>query len=120
MSYDIAVLSGNHIGPEVMSEALKVLKAVASAENFTLNFCNALIGGAAIDATGAPLPDETLKLCRESEAVILGSVGGPAWDHLDPDIRPEIGGKALETAFNRPIHRPPDLWRERKANPRGG
>ncbi|MCG8454336.1 MAG: 3-isopropylmalate dehydrogenase [Spirochaetales bacterium] len=115
MSYNVAVLAGDHIGPEVMAEAIKVLDAVASAEGFSLNYSKALIGGAAIDATGGPLPQETLELCRESGAVFLGSVGGPEWDHLPPEKRPEVGGllatrKALELYANlRPVKLYPQL-----------
>ena len=115
MSYDVAVLSGDHIGPEVMTEAIKVLDAVAASENFSFNYTEALIGGAAIDATGGPLPKETLDLCLKSGAVFLGSVGGPAWDHLPPEKRPEVGGllatrKALKLFANlRPVKLYPEL-----------
>ena len=115
MSYDIAVLAGDHIGPEVMAEALKVLNAAAASEGFTLNGTEALIGGAAIDAAGSPLPDETKELCASSGAVFLGSVGGPEWDHLPPEQRPEVGGllatrKALELFANlRPVKLYPEL-----------
>ncbi|MDF1567752.1 MAG: 3-isopropylmalate dehydrogenase [Spirochaetaceae bacterium] len=125
MSYNIAVLSGDHIGPEVMAEARKVLDAVAVSEGFTLNYTEALIGGAAIDATDGPLPDETLKLCKESDAVFLGSVGGPEWDHLSPEQRPEVGGllaarKALELYANlRPFKLYPELVANCPLNFRG-
>ncbi len=115
MSYDVAVLAGDHIGPEVMAEAIKVLDAVSASEGFTLNYTEALIGGAAIDATGKPLPDETRELCAASGAVFLGSVGGPEWDHLPPEGRPEVGGllatrKALELYANlRPVKLYPEL-----------
>lgn len=91
-NYNIAVLPGDGIGPEVMDEALKVLDAAAAKFGFTLNYKNGLIGGAAIDATGTPLPDETKELCSNSDAVLLGSVGGPKWDTLPPEQRPELGG----------------------------
>lgn len=115
MSYDIAVLSGDHIGPEVMKEAVKVLDAVAASEDFSLNYTEALIGGAAIDATGGPLPVDTLDLCKKSGAVLLGSVGGPKWDHLPPEKRPEVGGllamrKSLGLFANlRPVKLYPEL-----------
>ncbi len=115
MSYNIAVLSGDHIGPEVMKEAVKVLDAVAASEGFSLNYTEALIGGAAIDATGGPLPAETLELCKKSGAVLLGSVGGPKWDHLPPEKRPEVGGllamrKSLGLFANlRPVKLYPEL-----------
>lgn len=86
--FRVAVLPGDGIGPEVVAEATKVLLAVTD----RLELTSALVGGAAIDAVGEPLPDETLQLCRESHAVLLGAVGGPKWDHLQPPSRrPEVG-----------------------------
>ena len=87
MPHKIAVLPGDGIGPEVTAEAVKVLKASGVAFDFE----HASIGGAAYDETGHPLPKETLDLCRKSDAVLLGAVGGPKWDHLDPKLRPEVG-----------------------------
>ena len=88
MSHLIAVLAGDGIGPEVVAEALKVLKATGA----HLSFEEALIGGCAYDATGQPLPPETLELCRRSDAVLLGAVGGPKWDQVQPvSMRPEVG-----------------------------
>ncbi len=80
-------MPGDGIGVEVTAEAVKVLRAVRS----DLEFTEALVGGAAYDATGVPLPDDTLELCRQSDAVLLGAVGGPKWDSLPSDKRPEIG-----------------------------
>lgn len=88
---NIVVLPGDGIGPEVTAEAVKILKAVASAHGFFLEFDNGLIGGCAYDATGVPLPDECLERCRKADAVLLGAVGGPAWDNLPTDKRPEAG-----------------------------
>lgn len=86
--FRVAVLPGDGIGPEVVAEATKVLRAVTD----RLLLTEALVGGAAIDATGDPLPDDTLQLCRESHAVLLGAVGGPKWDNLQPPAkRPEVG-----------------------------
>ncbi len=88
---------------------------MAGLEGLSLNYTEALIGGAAIDATGGPLPQETLDLCLKSGAVFLGSVGGPEWDHLPPEKRPEVGGllatrKALELFANlRPVRLYPEL-----------
>lgn len=88
MAHLIAVLGGDGIGPEVTAEAVKVLKAVRS----DLSFEEALVGGAAYDATGKPLPQETLDLCKRSAAVLLGAVGGPKWDKVEPvSLRPEVG-----------------------------
>ncbi|MFZ4508362.1 MAG: 3-isopropylmalate dehydrogenase [Fimbriimonas sp.] len=89
MPRNIAVLAGDGIGPEVIAEAVKVLQATSP--KYTFEF--ALIGGAAIDDSGVPLPAATLDLCRASDAVLLGAVGGPKWDSLQPpQARPEIGG----------------------------
>ncbi len=90
-SYNIAVLAGDGIGPEVMAEAKKVLNAVSKKFDFELNFNEKLAGGCAIDACGTPLPEDTLKACEASDAILFGSVGGPKWDHLPPAERPERG-----------------------------
>src|SRR5690242_15202589 len=92
MASRIAVLPGDGIGPEIVAEGVKALQAVALRFHIELTFQEALIGGAAYDATGHPLPPETLALCRESEAVLLGAVGGPKWDNVQPaTLRPEVG-----------------------------
>lgn len=90
-AHHIAVLSGDGIGPEVMSEALRVLDAVCLSFDLDLHFSNFLVGGAAIDELGSPLPDVTLKGCEESDAILFGSVGGPKWESLPPDEQPERG-----------------------------
>jgi len=84
----IAVLAGDGIGPEVTAEAVKVLHAVRP----DLVFRDYPVGGAAIDRTGVPLPDETLTACQNAAAVLLGAVGGPKWESLPSELRPEIGG----------------------------
>ncbi|MDR0454547.1 MAG: 3-isopropylmalate dehydrogenase [Deferribacteraceae bacterium] len=86
-----ALLPGDGIGPEVMTEAIKVLNAVKQCFGFEIQFREALIGGAAIDRTDTPLPEETLKICEESDAILFGSVGGPKWENLPPDKQPERG-----------------------------
>lgn len=88
MHYDIAVLAGDYIGPEVMQSALAVLSKVAD-QNAQFNFKEALVGGAAIDATGKALPPETLKIAESAHAILFGSVGGPKWEHLPPAEQPE-------------------------------
>ncbi|QGG46415.1 3-isopropylmalate dehydrogenase [Heliorestis convoluta] len=93
MTYRIAVLPGDGIGVEVVPQALRVLEAIASKYGMSFQFTEALIGGAAIDATGHPLPTETLELCQKSDAVFLGAIGGPKWDTLPVHLRPE--GAAL-------------------------
>lgn len=95
MEYRIAVLPGDGIGPEVIEQALLVLEQVGRKFGHVFRFTTLLAGGCAIDATGNPLPEETLDECRRSDAVLLGAVGGPKWDNLPGDIRPEAGLLAL-------------------------
>jgi len=87
----IAVLAGDGIGPEVVAEGLKVLRAVASRFGHQFSFHEALIGGCAIDVTGSPLPAETVAVCRAADAILLGAVGGPKWDDPQARVRPEQG-----------------------------
>ncbi|TGK49393.1 3-isopropylmalate dehydrogenase [Leptospira kanakyensis] len=87
----VAVLAGDGIGPEVMDVALLVVKKALGNKSSEFTFEHALVGGAAIDATGFPLPDETLKLCESSNAIFFGSVGGPKWETLPPERQPERG-----------------------------
>ncbi|MCI8622303.1 MAG: 3-isopropylmalate dehydrogenase [Provencibacterium sp.] len=91
MKIRITVLEGDGIGPEIVGQALKVLKTVCEIGNIGLELDSQLLGGAAIDKTGAPLPAETIASCKASDAVLLGAVGGPRWDSLPSDIRPEKG-----------------------------
>lgn len=90
-AYNIAVLPGDGIGPEVMAEAIKVLQVVAEKFNFSVNLTEALVGGAALDVHDEPLPAATLQLCKESDAILFGSVGGPKWTNLPPQKQPERG-----------------------------
>lgn len=87
----IAVLPGDGIGPDVTAQAVKVLKRIAQASSVEMQFKEGLIGGVAIDHAGSPLPKETLDLCLSSDAVLLGAVGGPKWEHLDNTKNPERG-----------------------------
>src|SRR5215467_7939374 len=91
----IAVLPGDGIGPEVVREGLKVLAAVGKAGGHAFETREALIGGAAIDASGSALPPETLELARSADAVLLGAVGGPKWDDPRAKVRPEQGLLAI-------------------------
>jgi 3-isopropylmalate dehydrogenase len=91
MQTKIAVLPGDGIGPEVATEAVKVLKKVAYIYGHEFVFEEALIGGAAMDVSGDPLPDETLQLCRESDAILLAAVGDPKYDDPTASVRPEQG-----------------------------
>ncbi|HXC26277.1 MAG TPA: isocitrate/isopropylmalate family dehydrogenase, partial [Gemmatimonadaceae bacterium] len=95
----ITVLPGDGIGPEIVAEAVKVLNAITARFNISCDIHEALIGGAAIDATGVPLPDETLRACQASDAILLGAVGGPRWDYVAPDLRPERGLLAIRKAL---------------------
>jgi 3-isopropylmalate dehydrogenase len=94
-TYHIALLPGDGVGPEVTGEAVRVLEAVGKIAGVTFDFAPALVGGAAIDATGGPLPSKTLELCRSSEAILFGSVGGPKWDHLPQEQKAERGLLAI-------------------------
>ncbi len=91
MKKHICLLPGDGIGPEIVAEARKVLDAIAKVYAHEISYTEALIGGAAIDAMGKPLPQETLDACRKADAVFLGAVGGPKWDHMDNASRPEKG-----------------------------
>ncbi|HEY8793530.1 MAG TPA: 3-isopropylmalate dehydrogenase, partial [Gemmatimonadaceae bacterium] len=87
----IALLPGDGIGPEVVAEGARVLRAVAERWDHAIEFREGLIGGCALDARGTPLPPETLELCKAVDAVLLGAVGGPRWDNPDARQRPEQG-----------------------------
>ncbi len=89
MNYNIALLRGDGIGPEIVDSAVRVLKAVGEKYSHTFNFTPYLIGGAAIDACGEPLPQTTVEGCLASDSVLLGAVGGPKWDTLPGNMRPE-------------------------------
>ena len=89
MSTRIAVLSGDGIGPEIMPQAVRVLETIGQVCGQTFELTSAQVGGAAIDATGFPLPEETLALAKSSDAVLLGAVGGPKWEGLEYERRPE-------------------------------
>lgn len=100
MKKTIAVLPGDGIGPEVMSEAIKVLDAALAGAGATLEYRYGLVGGASIDVHGRALTDETLALCRSSDAILFGSVGGPRWANLPPEQQPERGSLlVLRRAF---------------------
>jgi 3-isopropylmalate dehydrogenase len=90
-NYRVTVLKGDGIGPEVTEEALGILALAGRKYGFAMTFAEALIGGAAIDRTGNPLPQATIDQCKSGDAVLLGAVGGPKWDHLAGEQRPEKG-----------------------------
>jgi 3-isopropylmalate dehydrogenase len=91
MKATIVTLPGDGIGVEVVAEGVKVLEAVAEIYDHTFTFHEHLIGGCALDATGTPLPDETLEACHQADAVLLGAVGGPKWSDPSAKVRPEQG-----------------------------
>ena len=90
-NYNITVLKGDGIGPDIVSEAMNVLEAVGKKYNHKFNFNEKLVGGAALDACGVPLPDDTLEACKNCDSILLGAVGGPKWDNLPSNMRPEAG-----------------------------
>lgn len=91
MSKNILVLPGDGIGPEIIAEAVKVLHTVNDKFSLNLEWSEALMGGCAIDATGSPLPEETIEKAKKSDAILLGAVGGPKWDANSMELRPEKG-----------------------------
>jgi len=95
----IAVLKGDGIGPEIVNEALKVLETVAEKYGHHFAYHELDIGGCAIDKTGAPLPQETIDGCLEADSVLLGAVGGPKWDGVPGDKRPEKGLLGIRSAM---------------------
>ena len=98
-NYHITLLPGDGIGPEIMAVAVEVLKAIASKHNLTFTFTEALIGGAAIEETGEPLPEKTLTACHQSDAVLLAAIGGYKWDSLPRNQRPETGLLAMRAGL---------------------
>jgi 3-isopropylmalate dehydrogenase len=89
MKATIAVLPGDGIGPEIVPQAVKVLEQIATQFGHQFDFATADVGGVAIDKSGRPLPDATLRLAKQSDAILLGAVGGPKWEGLDYTVRPE-------------------------------
>ncbi len=112
MKYDIAVLPGDGIGPEICAGAIKVLKKVGEKFGHEFNFEYLPIGGAAIDGYGTPLPDFTVERCLASDSVLLGAVGGYKWDDLPGDKRPEKGLLGIRKAMGLYSNiRPAKLWK---------
>ena len=92
MKLKIAVLSGDGIGPEVTQQAIKVLNAIAEKYDHVFDFVKAVVGAKAIEETGNPLPEETLKICADSDAILFGTVGDPKYDsNPNAKVRPEQG-----------------------------
>jgi 3-isopropylmalate dehydrogenase len=99
VSQRILVLPGDGIGPEIVAEAVKVLKAAQAAFHLDIELDEGLVGGAAYDAAGDPLPDDTLAKAREADAILFGSIGGPKWDAIERDKRPERGLLRLRSSL---------------------
>ena len=89
MNKNITLLKGDGIGPEIVSQAVKVLDAVAKKYGHKFNYTEVDIGGCSIDKFGVPITDEGMEKCKSADAVLLGAVGGPKWDNVDPSVRPE-------------------------------
>jgi 3-isopropylmalate dehydrogenase len=98
-AYTIALLPGDGIGPEIVAQARRVLVAAGELAGVEFRFEEGLIGGAAIDATGTALPDDTTAMCKRADAVLLGAVGGPKWDNPSAKVRPEQGLLAIRKAL---------------------
>jgi 3-isopropylmalate dehydrogenase len=112
MNYNIAVLDGDGIGPEICGGAIKVLNKVGEKFDHTFNFEHLLIGGCAIDECGVPLPQHTVDRCLASDSVLLGAVGGYKWDNLSGDKRPEKGLLQIRKAMGLYSNiRPAKLWK---------
>ncbi len=120
MEFNIAVIRGDGIGPEIVNEAVKVLDQVAKKFNHQFHYTDVLLGGASIDATGVPLTDEAIETCKVSDAVLMGSIGGDTttspWYKLPPQLRPEAGLLKIRKALGLFANvRPAYLYKELKA-----
>jgi 3-isopropylmalate dehydrogenase len=91
MSKKVLILPGDNIGPEIVAEAVKVLKRVDEKFSLGIELDYAHLGGAGLDAAGSPCPPETLDKARQADAILLGAVGGPQWDNVERHLRPEKG-----------------------------
>lgn len=112
----ISVLPGDGVGREVISQAIKVLKAISKKYNVNFEFKEGEIGGTAIDKFGNPFPEETIKICKDSDAILLGAVGGPKWDNVPAEIRPEKGLLKLRKTMGAFANlRPAVLFKELKS-----
>ena len=104
MKLNIGVIKGDGIGPEIVTEAMKVLDRTAEVYGHEMNYTQLLMGGASIDVHGVPLTDETIRLARSSDAVLMGSIGGDAktspWYRLEPSKRPEAGLLKIRKELN--------------------
>ena len=120
MNYNVAVIPGDGIGPEIVNEARKVLDAVGKKYGHDFTYTEVLMGGVSIDAHGVPLTDEALETAKKSDAVLLGAVGGRVgidkWYELPPNLRPEAGLLAIRNGLGLFANlRPAYLYNELKA-----
>ena len=99
MQYQIAVVKGDGVGPEIVSEGMLVLEKIGEKFGHQFNFQEVLAGGCSIDANGVPLTDETIEICKAADSVLLGAVGGPKWDSVPSAIRPEKALLGLRSAL---------------------
>ena len=113
MSKSVLILPGDGIGPEIVTEAEKVLNALVEDHGLKISTEQGLIGGSAIDETGVPLPDATLDQGKQSDAILLGAVGGPKWDKIERSLRPERGLLAIRAGLDLYANlRPAILYKE--------
>lgn len=113
MEKHIALIPGDGIGPDVVAEGVRVLNAVAAKYGHTFSYTEVTAGGAAIDKWGNPLPQDQLDICLQSDAVLLGAVGGPKWDNVAPEIRPEKALLGLRGGMKVYANlRPAVMWRQ--------
>lgn len=99
-SYRVVGLPGDGVGPEVYESAGRVLSVLENSHGLSIELDEQLIGGAAVDATGVPLPQDTIEACKQADAALLGAVGGPKWDGYPADQRPELGLLQIRAEFN--------------------
>lgn len=99
MRYNIAVVKGDGIGPEIVDQAMRVLDRIGEKFGHEFEYKEVLAGGCSIDANGIPLTDETVEICKAADSVLLGAVGGPQWDHVPGDKRPEKALLGLRSAL---------------------
>ena len=104
MQFNIALVKGDGIGPEIVDSAVAVMKKIGEKYGHTFNFKEYLAGGCAIDEYGIPLPEETVEGCKNSDSVLLGAVGGPKWDTLPGNNRPEKALLGLRSALGLYTH----------------
>jgi|SRR5690625_2231963 len=100
MKKHIVLLPGDGIGPEILASSVAILKAIAKKYDHQFSFEEHLIGGAALDEVNDPLPEKTLEAAKKADAILLGAVGGPKWDHNPSDLRPERGLLAIRKALD--------------------